>query len=214
MFEQIKLAYDYRALEPHIDEKTMEIHYGKHHAAYTNNLNEVLKNNVPDAFDKCIGTILTNLNSLPEGIRTAVRNNGGGYYNHNLFFSLLTPNGGGKPTGVLLDKINEDFGSFEEFKEKFTQAASTRFGSGWAWLVLNREGKLKVTSTANQDTPFMAGATSSADTEGKPLLGLDVWEHAYYLNYQNRRPDYISAFFNVIDWDKVSERYLKGSSCR
>lgn len=209
MFEQAKLPYEFSALEPHIDAKTMEIHYGKHHAAYTNNLNEVLKNKAADQLDKCIGTILTNLDSLPEEIRTAVRNNGGGYYNHNLFFTLIGPNCGGEPKGELLDKINEDFGGFEKFKEEFSKAAATRFGSGWAWLVLNREGKLVVTSTANQDTPFMPGATGCKYCEGLPILGLDVWEHAYYLNYQNRRPDYISAFFNVINWDAVANRYRK-----
>ena len=207
MFKQIELTYNFDALEPNIDAKTMEIHYGKHHAAYTNNLNDTLKNNAPQFLEKPIEEILANLDVLPEEIRGAVRNNGGGYYNHNLYFEIMAPNAGGAPTGELAEKINEAFGSFEAFKEKFAQAAATRFGSGWAWLVVKKDGKLKVTSTANQDNPLMPGATPCGCSQGTPILGIDVWEHAYYLNYQNRRPDYISAFFNVINWDEVSKKY-------
>ena len=207
MFKQIELTYNFDALEPNIDAKTMEIHYGKHHAAYTNNLNDTLKNNAPQFLEKPIEEILANLDVLPEEIRGAVRNNGGGYYNHNLYFEIMAPNAGGAPTGELAEKINEAFGSFEAFKEKFAQAAATRFGSGWAWLVVNKDGKLKVTSTANQDCPLMYNVTPCSCSQGTPILAIDVWEHAYYLNYQNRRPDYISAFFNVINWDEVSKKY-------
>ena len=194
-FELPKLPYAFDALEPHIDAKTMEIHHDKHHAAYTNNLNAAIE-----------GTDLAGLSIeeiLVKGIdKPAVRNNGGGYYNHNLFWEIMSPNGGGEPTGDLADAINAAFGSFEAFKEKFVQAATTRFGSGWAWLCV-KDGKLEICSTANQDNPLMPGV----GCEGKPILGLDVWEHAYYLNYQNRRPDYIGAFFNVINWNKVSELF-------
>lgn len=207
MFEQVKLPYAFDALEPNIDAKTMEIHYGKHHAAYTNNLNDALKNNAPEYLEKTIEEVLTNLDSLPEAVKAAVRNNGGGFYNHNLFFTVIGPNAGGQPTGELAEKINETFGSFDAFKEEFAKAAATRFGSGWAWLVLNNDGNLKVTSTANQDNPLMPGICSCGKGQGTPILGIDVWEHAYYLNYQNRRPDYIQAFFNVINWDAVAERY-------
>ncbi len=209
MFEQVKLPYAFDALEPNIDTRTMEIHYGKHHAAYTNNLNDALKNNAPEFLEKPIEEILSNLDALPEAIRGAVRNNGGGFYNHNLYFTVMGPNAGGEPTGELAEKINEKFGSFEEFKTEFSKAAATRFGSGWAWLVVNKKGELRVTSTANQDNPLMSGATCCPCSEGTPILGIDVWEHAYYLNYQNRRPDYITAFFNVINWDAVAERYSK-----
>ena len=201
MFEQVKLPYAFDALEPNIDTKTMEIHYGKHHAAYTNNLNDALKNNAPEFLEKPIEEILSNLDALPEAIRGAVRNNGGGFYNHNLYFTVMGQNAGGEPTGELAEKINEKFGSFEEFKAEFSKAAATRFGSGWAWLVVNKDGKLEVTSTANQDNPLLEGKTA--------ILCLDVWEHAYYLHYQNRRPDYIKEFFRVINWDKVSENYEK-----
>ena len=207
MFKQIELSYNFDALEPNIDAKTMEIHYGKHHAAYTNNLNDALKNNAPQFLEKPIEEILANLEVLPEQIRGAVRNNGGGLYNHNLYFEIMGPNAGGEPTGELAEKINETFGSFDAFKEEFAKAAATRFGSGWAWLVVNKDGKLKVTSTANQDNPLMPGVTPCGCSQGTPILGIDVWEHAYYLNYQNRRPDYISAFFNVINWDEVSKKY-------
>ena len=188
MFKQIELSYNFDALEPNIDAKTMEIHYGKHHAAYTNNLNDALKNNAPQFLEKPIEEILANLEVLPEQIRGAVRNNGGGFYNHNLYFEIMGPNAGGEPTGELAEKIKEAFGSFDAF-------------------VVNKDGKLKVTSTANQDNPLMPGATSCGCSQGTPILGIDVWEHAYYLNYQNRRPDYISAFFNVINWDEVSKKY-------
>jgi Fe-Mn family superoxide dismutase len=194
-FELPKLPYAFDALEPHIDAKTMEIHHDKHHAAYTNNLNAAIE-----------GTELEGLSIeeiLVKGMdKPAVRNNGGGYYNHNLFWEIMSPNGGGEPTGELAAAINEAFGSFEGFKEKFSQAAATRFGSGWAWLCV-KDGKLEVCSTPNQDNPLMPGV----GCEGTPILGLDVWEHAYYLNYQNRRPDYISAFFNVVNWDKVAELF-------
>lgn len=194
-FELPKLPYAFDALEPHIDAKTMEIHHDKHHAAYTNNLNAAIE-----------GTELAGLSIeeiLVKGMdKPAVRNNGGGYYNHNLFWEIMSPNGGGDPTGELAAAINEVFGSFEGFKEKFSQAAATRFGSGWAWLCV-KDGKLEVCSTPNQDNPLMPGV----GCEGTPILGLDVWEHAYYLNYQNRRPDYISAFFNVVNWDKVAELF-------
>ena len=199
MFKQIELSYKFDALEPNIDTKTMEIHYGKHHAAYTNNLNDALKNNAPEFLEKSIEEILSNLDALPEAIRGAVRNNGGGFYNHNLYFTVMGQNAGGEPTGELAEKINEKFGSFEEFKAEFSKAAATRFGSGWAWLVVNKDGKLKVTSTANQDTPISEGKT--------PILGLDVWEHAYYVKYRNLRPNYIQAFFSVINWKKVDELY-------
>lgn len=194
-FELPKLPYAFDALEPHIDAKTMEIHHDKHHAAYTNNLNAAIE-----------GTDLAGLSIeeiLVKGMdKPAVRNNGGGYYNHNLFWETMSPNGGGEPKGELAEAINEAFGSFEAFKEKFSQAAATRFGSGWAWLCV-KDGKLEVCSTPNQDNPLMPGV----GCEGRPILGLDVWEHAYYLNYQNRRPDYISAFFNVVNWDKVAELF-------
>jgi Fe-Mn family superoxide dismutase len=194
-FELPKLPYAFDALEPHIDAKTMEIHHDKHHAAYTNNLNAAIE-----------GTDLEGLSIeeiLVKGMdKPAVRNNGGGFYNHNLFWETMSPNGGGEPTGELAEAINSAFGSFEGFKEKFSQAAATRFGSGWAWLCV-KDGKLEVCSTPNQDNPLMPGV----GCEGTPILGLDVWEHAYYLNYQNRRPDYISAFFNVVDWNKVAELF-------
>jgi Fe-Mn family superoxide dismutase len=190
-----KLPYAYDALEPYIDAKTMEIHYTKHHQAYLNNYKAALEGT--PYLEKSVEENIQNLDSLPENLRNAVRNNGGGFYNHSLFWSILGKDKGGLPTGALKAAIDQDFGSFEAFKEAFSNAAKTRFGSGWAWLIVNG-GTLKVTSTANQDTPL---------SEGTPILGLDVWEHAYYLNYQNRRPDYVEAFFNVIDWDAVSKRY-------
>lgn len=195
------LPYDYSALEPHIDARTMEIHYTKHHQAYINNLNAALKDH-PDHQGKTIEALIANLNALPESIRTAVRNNGGGHANHSLFWQLMKPGGGGEPTGALADAIKSQLGGFAAFKEAFAKAGATRFGSGWAWLVLGKDGKLAVTSTANQDSPIMEGQ--------KPLLGLDVWEHAYYLKYQNRRPDYISAWWNTIAWDEVSRRFAAG----
>jgi len=192
------LPYDYGALEPHIDAKTMEIHHGKHHAAYVNNLNAALKDH-PDHQGKTIEALIADLNALPESIRTAVRNNGGGHANHSLFWQLMKPGGGGDPSGAIGDAISAELGGFAPFKDAFAKAATTRFGSGWAWLVAGKDGKLAVTSTANQDSPIMEGQ--------KPILGLDVWEHAYYLKYQNRRPDYITAWWNTINWDEVNRRY-------
>ncbi|MCC9136838.1 superoxide dismutase [Pontibacter silvestris] len=196
-FELPKLPYAYDALEPHIDARTMEIHHTKHHQAYTTNLNNAIQGTELEG--KSIEEILTSI----SGDNKAVRNNGGGFYNHNLFWTVLSPNGGGEPTGELADAIKEAFGSFDQFKEKFNAAAATRFGSGWAWLCV-KDGKLEVCSTQNQDTPIMSFAESCG---GTPILGLDVWEHAYYLNYQNRRPDYISAFWNVVNWEEVAKRY-------
>jgi Fe-Mn family superoxide dismutase len=197
-FELPSLPYPEDALEPHIDARTMSIHHDKHHAAYTNNLNSALEGHA-DLAGKSIEALLGDLNAVPEAIRTAVRNNGGGYANHNLFWETMGPNAGGEPTGDLATAINAAFGSFTAFKEQFAKAATTRFGSGWAWLYIGPDGKLAIGSTPNQDTPLMEGNT--------PLLGLDVWEHAYYLNYQNRRPDYISAWWNVVNWNAVAERY-------
>ncbi|WP_337173697.1 superoxide dismutase [Paludisphaera sp.] len=191
------LPYDFGALEPHIDAKTMEIHHDKHHAAYVNNLNAALKDH-PGLQGKPIEELVADLNAIPEAIRTAVRNNGGGHANHSFFWEIIGPGGGGEPKGALADAIASELGGFAKFKEDFNKAATTRFGSGWAWLTI-KDGKLAVTSTPNQDTPLSDGAT--------PLLGLDVWEHAYYLKYQNRRPDYIAAFWNVVNWDEVSRRY-------
>ncbi|MQR88384.1 superoxide dismutase SodA [Priestia megaterium] len=192
-----ELPYAYDALEPHIDKETMNIHHTKHHNTYVTNLNAAVEGKA-DLESKSIEELISNLDAVPEDIRTAVRNNGGGHANHSLFWTILCPNGGGAPTGELADAIASKFGSFDQFKEEFANAAKTRFGSGWAWLVVNN-GELEVTSTPNQDSPLMEGKT--------PVLGLDVWEHAYYLNYQNRRPDYISAFFNVVKWDEVAKRY-------
>ncbi|WP_176343413.1 superoxide dismutase SodA [Priestia aryabhattai] len=192
-----ELPYAYDALEPHIDKETMNIHHTKHHNTYVTNLNAAVEGKA-DLESKSIEELISNLDAVPEDIRTAVRNNGGGHANHSLFWTILCPNGGGAPTGELADAIASKFGSFDQFKEEFANAAKTRFGSGWAWLVVNN-GQLEVTSTPNQDSPLMEGKT--------PILGLDVWEHAYYLNYQNRRPDYISAFFNVVKWDEVAKRY-------
>ena len=193
-FELPSLKYSYDALEPHIDSKTMEIHHGKHHAGYTNNLNNAIKDS--DLEGKSIEEILTNLNLD----NSAVRNNGGGFYNHCLFWDILSPSGGGEPAGALSDAISNSFGSYDEFKALFSKAAATRFGSGWAWLCVHPGGKLEICSTANQDNPLMKGIGCG----GTPILALDVWEHAYYLNYQNRRPDYIAGFFNVVDWNSVS----------
>ena len=195
-FELPKLPYATDALEPNIDTKTMEIHHGKHHAGYTNNLNNAVAGT--DLEGKSVEDILANI-SKASG---AVRNNGGGFYNHSLFWEVMTPNGGGNPTGDVASAIDSAFGSYEAFKDVFAKAAATRFGSGWAWLVVV-DGKLVITSTPNQDNPLM----DIAEVKGAPVLGLDVWEHAYYLNYQNRRPDYINAFFNVINWTKVNELF-------
>ena len=191
------LPYAHDALEPHIDTRTMEIHHGKHHNGYTNKLNAAIEGT--DLDGKSIEDILKNLDMT----NNAVRNNGGGYYNHSLFWSVMSPNGGGEPSGALADAINEAYGSFDAFKDAFSKAAAKRFGSGWAWLCAHKGGKVEVCSTANQDNPMMPDIGCG----GAPIMGLDVWEHAYYLNYQNRRPDYISAFFNVINWDAVSANY-------
>ena len=197
-FELPPLPYPEDALEPHIDARTMSIHHDKHHAAYTNNLNSALEGHA-DLAGKSIEALLGDLNAVPEAIRTAVRNNGGGYANHNLFWEIMGPGAGGQPSGDLAAAIDAAFGSLTAFKEQFAKAATTRFGSGWAWLYVGQDGKLAVGSTPNQDTPLMEGNT--------PILGLDVWEHAYYLNYQNRRPDYITAWWNVVNWNAVSEKY-------
>ena len=196
-FELPNLAYAYDALEPHIDARTMEIHHTKHHNGYTTKLNGAVEGT--DLAGQSIEDILKNLD-MNNG---AVRNNGGGYFNHNLFWEVMSPNGGGSPSGSIAEAIDSAFGSFDGFKEAFAAAAATRFGSGWAWLCVHPGGKLEVCSTANQDNPLMPGV----GCEGYPILGLDVWEHAYYLNYQNRRPDYINAFFNVIDWSKVGAAF-------
>ncbi|MBL4651422.1 MAG: superoxide dismutase [Flavobacteriales bacterium] len=192
-----ELPYAHDALEPHIDARTMEIHHGKHHAGYTNNLNNAISGT--DLDGKTIEDIITGMD-MNNG---AVRNNGGGYFNHSLFWSVMSPNGGGQPSGELAEAINAACGSFDAFKEAFSKAAATRFGSGWAWLCVHSGGRVEVCSSPNQDNPMMPGVGCG----GTPILGLDVWEHAYYLNYQNRRPDYVSAFFNVINWDEVSRRY-------
>lgn len=192
------LPYPSNALEPHIDARTMEIHHGKHHQAYINNLNAALEK-YPDLQSKSAEALIKDLNAVPEDIRTAVRNNGGGHVNHSMFWPLMSPNGGGEPAGELAQAINAAFGSFANFKDQFSKAGATRFGSGWAWLSVKNDGSLVVTSTANQDNPLSEGLT--------PILGLDVWEHAYYLNYQNRRPDYIAAWWNVVNWDQVAKNY-------
>lgn len=200
-FELPKLPYAYDALAPHIDAETMNIHHTKHHQGYTNNLNAAIEGT--DLEGKKIEDILKGLD-MKNG---AVRNNGGGFYNHSLFWTVMSPDGGGKPTGDLAKAIDSAYGSFDAFKEKFSDAAKTRFGSGWAWLCVHEGGKVEVCSTPNQDNPIMPGVGCG----GFPILGLDVWEHAYYLNYQNKRPDYVSAFFNVINWKKVSELYAAAS---
>ncbi|MBF98517.1 MAG: superoxide dismutase [Owenweeksia sp.] len=195
-FQLPDLPYPKNALEPHIDAQTMEVHHDKHHAGYTSKLNDALEGTGNE--NASIEEILKNVSKHGD----AIRNNGGGYYNHSLFWTVMSPNGGGEPSGDLANAINDAFGSFENFKEEFSNAAKSRFGSGWAWLLI-RDGKLQVSSTPNQDNPLM----DIAEVKGTPILGLDVWEHAYYLKYQNRRPDYVSAFFNVINWDEVSKRY-------
>ncbi|XWX05214.1 superoxide dismutase [Aggregatilineales bacterium SYSU G02658] len=197
-FELAPLPYPSDALEPHIDQQTMEIHHGKHHKTYIDNLNAAIAGTEWES--KTIEEIITHLDQVPGEKKAAIQNNGGGHYNHTLFWGIMGPNKGGAPTGELAEAINNAFGSYEAFKEQFTNAAKGRFGSGWAWLVVSKDGSLSITSTPNQDNPLMTGG-------GTPILGLDVWEHAYYLKYQNRRPDYIAAFFNVIDWDKVAELY-------
>lgn len=192
-----ELPYAFDALEPHIDARTMEIHHDKHHAGYVNNLNAALENH-PGLANKSLEELVSDPDSLPEAVRTAVRNNGGGHYNHSIFWTVMSPNGGGMPTGELATAIDSAFGSFDSFKDTFSKAAGGRFGSGWGWLGL-KDGKLTVISMPNQDAPLMAGVT--------PILGIDVWEHAYYLNYQNRRGDYIAAWWNVVNWDEVARRY-------
>lgn len=197
-FELPKLNYAFDALEPNIDAKTMEIHYGKHHNGYTNNLNNIISGTENEG--KSIEEILKSLDLNNSGLR----NNGGGYYNHNLFWEIMGPNSGGNPAGEIGESINSNFGSYENFKDEFSKAAATRFGSGWAWLCAHDDDKLEICSTANQDNPLMPNGCG-----GVPILCLDVWEHAYYLNYQNRRPDYINAFFNVINWEEVNKKYLQ-----
>lgn len=196
-FQLPDLPYAHNALEPHIDERTMQIHHGKHHNGYTNKLNAAIEGT--DIENASIEDILANVSKYSTG----VRNNGGGFYNHSLFWSVMSPNGGGNPSGDLGAAIDAAFGSYDEFKSAFASAAGTRFGSGWAWLCVGADGKLFVTSTPNQDNPLM----DIADEKGTPILGIDVWEHAYYLHYQNRRPDYVTAFFNVVNWDEVAKRY-------
>ena len=198
MFELPKLPYEYNALEPHVDEQTMKIHHNKHHQAYVDKLNTAVAGT--DMENKSIEELLSDLNAVPEDKRKAVRNNGGGHYNHSLYWQVMGSNAGGKPSGEIEKTINSAFGSFDEFKEKFKNAGTTQFGSGWAWLVVSG-GKLEVLATANQDSPLNNGKT--------PILGVDVWEHSYYLKYQNRRPEYLDAFFNVINWDKVQVLYKK-----
>ena len=200
-FELPKLPYAYDALEPHFDARTMEIHHSKHHAAYTNNLNAAIAGT--DLEKQSIEAILAETSKHSA----AVRNNGGGYFNHNLFWEILSPQGGGQPKAALAEAIERDLGGYDAFKEAFSKAAATRFGSGWAWLCVHKGGKLEICSTPNQDNPLMD--VDTAGCKGYPILGLDVWEHAYYLNYQNRRPDYIAAFFNLIDWNKVAAYYEK-----
>ncbi len=199
-FQLPELGYAPDALEPHIDTRTMEIHHGKHHAAYTANFNAALEGH-PQFHSDDAEAILRGFGNLPAEIQGAVRNNGGGFFNHGLFWDILTPGGSSAPAGELAAAMDRAFGSFDSFKETFAKAAATRFGSGWAWLIINGSGNLEVVSTANQDCPLMDGNT--------PILGLDVWEHAYYLNYQNRRPDYVAAFWNVVNWDKVAERFAQ-----
>lgn len=196
-FQLKPLPYSFDALEPHIDAKTMEIHHDKHHAAYTNNLNNAVAGTEWE--NKSIEEILANVSKISP----AVRNNGGGFYNHNLFWEIMAPNAGGSPTGDLMEAINKDLGGWDKFKESFSAAAGTRFGSGWAWLIVTSDKKLMVTSTPNQDNTLM----DIAEVKGTPILGIDVWEHAYYLNYQNRRPDYVGAFYNVINWNVVSDKF-------
>jgi Fe-Mn family superoxide dismutase len=202
-FELPPLPYDYNALEPSIDEETMRIHHDKHHGAYVTNLNKAVAGT--EFENMSIEELVQNLDKVPEDKRTAVRNNGGGHINHSMFWVIMGPNGGGQPTGALADAINKQFGSFDAFKEQVNQAGATRFGSGWAWLVVDPSGKLSVLSTPNQDNPLMDG-------KGTPILGVDVWEHAYYLKYQNKRPDYLNAWWNTVNWGAVADRYQKATS--
>ena len=200
-FEVPALPYDYSALEPYIDTQTMQLHHDKHHAAYVNNLNAALKDNGQFA-SMSVDDVMRHINDVPESVRMAVRNNGGGHSNHSMFWQIMMPNGGGQPSGALAAAINSTFGSFDAFKTQFNDAGVKRFGSGWTWLILNQSGKLQVISTANQDSPLMDG--------NYPVMGNDVWEHAYYLNYQNRRPDYLNAWWNVVNWGEVARRYAQG----
>ena len=199
-FEVPSLPYDYNALEPYIDTQTMQLHHDKHHAAYVNNLNNAVNNT--DFASKNVDDILRHINDVPQNIRTAVQNNAGGHSNHSMFWAIMKPNGGGEPTGALASAIQQTFGSFDQFKAAFNDAGVKRFGSGWTWLVLDQNGKLSVISTANQDSPLMSGLY--------PVMGNDVWEHAYYLKYQNRRPDYLAAWWNVVNWDEIARRYQQG----
>ena len=198
VFTLPKLTYEFNALEPHIDARTMEIHHDKHHQAYINNLNAAIEKHA-DLANKSVEDLLKDLNAVPEDIRTAVRNNGGGHWNHSMFWQIMSPKGGGEASGALVDAIKKAFGDFKTFKEKLAAAAVGQFGSGWGWLVKDQSGALSVVATPNQDNPMSNGLT--------PILGIDVWEHAYYLNYQNRRPDYIAAWWNVVNWDEVSKRF-------
>ncbi|MBO0350404.1 superoxide dismutase [Phormidium pseudopriestleyi FRX01] len=192
------LPYPYNALEPHIDARTMELHHDRHHASYVSNLNKALENNA-NLRNQSVESLIRNLNQVPEDIRTTVRNNGGGHVNHSMFWEIMSPNGGGEPTGAIAQAINETFGSFETFKEQFNQAGSSQFGSGWVWLVRNAQGQLEITSTPNQDSPLMDGQY--------PIMGNDVWEHAYYLNYQNQRGEYLNSWWNVVNWEEVNRRF-------
>jgi superoxide dismutase, Fe-Mn family len=208
-YELPNLPYAHDALVPHIDAKTMEIHHGKHHQAYITNANNLLKDQ-PALAALDVNTLIADLSKVPEAIRPGIRNNAGGHSNHAFFWTILGPGKGGAPKGKLADAINTTFGSFDKFKEEFTKAATTRFGSGWAWLYVGVDKKLAVGSTANQDSPLMGKAV--AGIEGKPVIGLDVWEHAYYLNFQNRRPDYIAAFWNVVNWDAAEKNFVAASA--
>ena len=204
-YELPPLPYDYNALEPYIDEETMHLHHDKHHQAYVNNLNAALQGQ--SQFENMsVDDLMRQINNVPESIRTAVRNNGGGHANHSMYWQIMKPNGGGEPTGDLANAINSAFGSFDQFKAAFNDAGAKRFGSGWAWLVIGPDGKLAVTSSANQDSPLMEGQY--------PVMGNDVWEHAYYLKYQNRRPEYLAAWWNVLNWDEIAKRYAQGVSGR
>ncbi len=203
-FELPKLPYPYDALEPHIDAETMEIHHTRHHQTYTNNLNAALEKH-PQLAGKAIEELLSGLDSVPEDIRTAVRNNGGGYFNHNIFWTIMAPNAGGEPTGELAEAIKAKWGSFDAFKQDFSQAAITLFGSGWAWLCVDANGELTIVQTPNQDNPIMPHYPAGL----KPIMGVDVWEHAYYLKYRNRRPDYVAAWWNVVHWSEVARRYAE-----
>lgn len=202
-YEVPPLPYAYEALEPHIDAETMHLHHDKHHAAYVNNLNAALEKH-PELADKSPEDLVRDLNSVPEDIRTAVRNNGGGHVNHTMFWQIMGPNGGGQPTGALAEAINKAFGDFDSFKQQFNDAGTKRFGSGWAWLCRDSSGNLHIESTANQDNPF--------SEDHFPIMGNDVWEHAYYLKYQNRRPEYLSAWWNVVNWAEVNKRYERAGS--